>query len=525
MMKIISVDEMRAMDRYAVERLGIPEMILMENAGQAAASILSREIGVQDKKITIFCGAGNNGGDGFVVARRIHADGGMAKVYLLGEPDKFRGAARMNLDILANLPVEIRPVESMKKTRMDVLHCHGIVDAIFGTGLDRDIGGRYREVVALINACGKKVLSLDIPSGVNGDTGQIMGAAVQADYTVTFGLPKIGAMLYPGYELCGKLYVCHISFPPSLYDRDDIRIQVNRPAILPPRANNAYKGSMGKVLVIAGAAGYFGAPYFSAMSFLKAGGGYARLASPRSMAPFIAGKGSEIVFIPQAETGSGSIALENKKSLIDLSERMDIVVIGPGLSLDPETQQLVRELVKTIKAPVLIDGDGITAVSEDLSVVRKRKMPTILTPHIGEMATITGKSTTEIDRRKIAVLQKTASDLGAWVVLKGAHSLIACPDDRVFINLSGNSGMATAGSGDVLTGAIAAMFGLGLPLEEAVKKGVFIHGFAGDVAAAERGEDGMTAGDILDCLPQAMKQDREGYAEPFLSRYAGPVVV
>ncbi|MFH1079966.1 MAG: NAD(P)H-hydrate dehydratase [Pseudomonadota bacterium] len=524
-MKVSSVDEMRAMDRYAVKHLGIPETILMENAGQAAASVLSGEIGIRDRKIVIFCGAGNNGGDGFVVARKIHADGGSAKVYLLGEPEKFRGAAKMNLEILAKLPVEVRPVESMKKSRMDIMHCHGIVDAIFGTGLDREISGLYREVITLINASGKKVLSLDIPSGVNGDTGRIMGVAVQADCTVAFGLPKIGAMLYPGYERCGKLYVCHISFPPSLYDSAGIKIQVNRPAILPPRARSGHKGSMGKAVFIAGAAGYIGAPYFSAMSFLKAGGGYARLAAPRSVAPFIAGKGSEIVLIPQIETGSGSIAIENKKSLIDLCEKMDMVVIGPGLSLDPETQRLVRELVKTIKTPVLIDGDGITAISTDLKIISKRKAPTVLTPHPGEMAKLTGKSAIEIDRRKIAVLQETASDLGAWVVLKGAHSLIACPDERIFINLSGNSGMATAGSGDVLTGAIAALFGLGLPLEVAVKKGVFIHGFSGDLAAAEKGEDGMTAQDILDYLPQAMKQDREGPPEPFRSRYAGPIVV
>ena len=524
-MKISSVDEMRAMDRYAVKQLGIPEAILMENAGQAATSVLAQEIGIRDRKIVIFCGAGNNGGDGFVVARKIHADGGNVKVYLLGDPGKFRGAARMNMEILAKLPVEVRSVESVKKLRMNVLHCHGIVDAIFGTGLDREISGLYREVIALINASGKKVLSLDIPSGINGDTGQIMGAAVQADCTVAFGLPKIGAMLYPGHEHCGKLYVCHISFPPSLYDRADIKIQVNRPAAPPPRARSGHKGSMGEALFIAGAASYYGAPYFSAMSFLKAGGGYVRLAAPRSMVSFIARKGSEIVFIPQIETESGSIALENRKSLIDLAEKMDMVVIGPGLSLDPETQRLVRELVKTIRAPMLIDGDGITAISADLKVVSKRKAPTVLTPHLGEMARMTGKSAIEVDQRKISVLQKTASGLGALIVLKGAHSLIGYPDEQVFINLSGNSGMATAGSGDVLTGAIAAMFGLGLPLEEAVKTGVFIHGFAGDLAAMKKGEDGITARDILDYLPQAMKQDRDGPAEPFRGRYAGPIVV
>jgi NAD(P)H-hydrate epimerase len=524
-MKVSSVEDMRSMDRHAVERLGIPEAILMENAGQAAASVLQREIGIRDRRIVIFCGGGNNGGDGFVVARKIHADGGNAKVYLLGDPEKFKGAARMNLDILAKLPVEVRPVESVKKIKTEILHAHALVDALLGTGLDREVSGVCRDLITLINASGKKVLSLDIPSGINGDTGRIMGAAVQADYTVTFGLPKIGAMLYPGYAHCGKLFVCHISFPPSLYDRDEMKIQLNRTATAPPRAKDGHKGSMGKALFIAGAAGYFGAPYFSAMSFLKTGGGYARLAAPRSMTPFIAVKGSEIVFVPQIETASGSIALANKKSLIGLAETMDLVVIGPGLSLDPETQRLVRELVKTIRRPVLIDGDGITAVSADLKVVSQRKAPTILTPHPGEMASMTGKSAGGMDLQNISLLQKTASSLRAWVVLKGAHSLIASPDERVFINLSGNSGMATAGSGDALTGAIAALFGLGLSLEEAVKKGVFIHGFAGDLAAAEKGEDGMTAQDILDALPQAMKQDREGPAEPFRSRYAGPIIL
>jgi ADP-dependent NAD(P)H-hydrate dehydratase / NAD(P)H-hydrate epimerase len=524
-MKVSRVDEMWAMDRYAIEKLGIPEEILMENAGQAAAFVLSKEMGIRNKKFMVFCGVGNNGGDGFVVARKIHADGGAARVFILGNPEKFKGAARTNLKILKQLPIVVQTLESAKKIKMDVLHSHGIVDAIFGTGLDREVSGLCREVIELINQSGKKVLSLDIPSGINGDSGEVMGVAVQADYTVAFGLPKIGNMLYPGYERCGKIYICHISFPPSLYDGSSTRVQINHPPVLPARDKSGHKGTMGEVLFIAGAAGYFGAPYFSALSFLKAGGGYSRLAAPQSMVSFIAQKGSEIVFVPQKETSAGSVALANKSRLIELSEKMDLVVIGPGLSLDPETRQLVCELVKTIKKPVLIDGDGITAVAGDLKIIKKRKAPTVLTPHLGEMSRITGKSVREINGQKIAVLQATVQELGAIIVLKGAHSLIGLPDERVFINLSGNSGMATAGSGDVLTGTIAAMSGLGLPLEDAVRKGVFMHGFAGDLAAAEKGEDGITAQDILDYLPLAMKCDREGLEEPFRSCYAGPTVI
>ncbi len=524
-MKVSTVEEMRAMDRHAIEKLGIAEEILMENAGQAAASVLAREIGIRERRFMIFCGVGNNGGDGFVVARKIHADGGHARVFILGSPGKFRGAAAANLKILQRLPVEIHALESARKIRTDLLHSHGIVDAIFGTGLDREVGGLHREIIERINGSGRKVLSLDIPSGVNGDTGAVMGCAVKADWTVAFGLPKAGNLLYPGYGRCGRLFVCHISFPPSLHDRDDLRIRISHPAPLPARDPGGHKGTMGQALFVAGAAGYFGAPCFSALSFLKAGGGYARLAAPRSMVPFLAQGGSEIVFVPQQETASGSIALSNKASLLELAEKMDMVVIGPGLSLDAETRQLVCELAKAVKRPVLIDGDGITAVAGEPEIIRKRKAPTILTPHAGEMSRIAGQPVAAVNRNRIPILQAVAGDLGAIVVLKGAHSLVGLPDGKVFINLSGNSGMATAGSGDVLTGAIAAMSGLGLPPDEAVRKGVFLHGFAGDLAAAEKGEDGITARDVLDFLPRAVKLDREGPPEPFRSRYAGPAIL
>jgi len=524
-MKVSRVNEMRYMDRFAVEKLDIPEEILMENAGQASVFVLAQEVGIKTKKFVIFCGVGNNGGDGLVVARKIHSNGGLIKVFIIGDPQKFKGAAKTNWNMISKLPIDVRNIKSVEEAGRDVLHCHAIVDALFGTGFDREAVGLYKEVIQLINESGKPVLSLDIPSGVHGDTGEVLGAAVRADYTVAFGLPKIGNMLYPGYDLGGKLYVSHISFPPSLHNGDGIKVQINDYVKPPPRERDVYKGGLGEVLFIAGAASYFGAPYFSALSFLKAGGGYARLAAPISITPFIAMKGSEIVFVPQKETKAGSIALENRDSLVELSEKMDMVVIGPGLSLDSETQQLVRELVRAIKKPILIDGDGITAIANELEMIRERKGETILTPHLGEMARIAKKSAGEINKQKIDILQLTAMSLHAIIVLKGAHSLIGYPDERVFINLSGNPGMATAGSGDALTGTIAAMFGLGLSLEDAVRKGVFIHGFSGDLAAADKGEDGITAQDILDYLPLAMKYDREGPPESFQNMYEGPCVV
>ncbi|HDQ03801.1 MAG TPA: NAD(P)H-hydrate dehydratase [Deltaproteobacteria bacterium] len=513
-MKLASVEEMRFMDRHCIETLGIAEEILMENAALASVSLIQSETGIGGKKFVIFCGTGNNGGDGLAVARLLHSGGGRVKVFLLGDKAKFKGVARTNMAIIEKLPVEVSRLQSAAQAKKDVAHCDLIIDAIFGTGLDRPVAGLAAEVIALVNNSNrknkKKVLSLDIPSGVNGDTGEILGAAIKADYTVTFGLPKIGNMLYPGFEQCGNLFVAHISFPLSLTENKDLKIATNDYVPLPHRSAQAHKGSVGDVLFIAGAASYYGAPYFAALSFMKSGGGYARLAAPKSMIGKLAVKGREIVYLPQEETAAKSIALKNKKKLLEAAAKVDMVVIGPGLSLDEETKQLVKELSAEIKKPMLIDGDGLTAIAENTGILQNRKAATILTPHPGEMARLTGKSKAEIDKNKIAVLREAARNLNSIIVLKGAHSLIGYPDGHVFVNLTGNAGMATAGAGDVLTGCIAAMYGLGLKPPEATRKGVFLHGLAGDLAAAKKGMDGITARDIMEYLPQALKDEREG---------------
>lgn len=511
------------MDRAAIEQFGIPDEILMENAGLAAVRALSRKLNFVGKNILVFCGIGNNGGDGLVVARHLHSFGARVKVFVLGDPAQFKGPSKLNYEILLKLPVDIKGVQEVDEIKKDLPICDTIVDGIFGTGLTRAVEGLQRETIALINASGKYVLSLDIPSGISGDTGQVLGVAVQAASTVTFGLPKPGNLLYPGYAHGGELFTSQISFPPELYNSPNLKLEINAPLPLPLRKPDGHKGDFGEALFIAGASSYFGAPYFSALSFLKAGGGYSRLACPESLSPFIANKGSEIVFIPQNETSSGSLSIENKPALLDLAAKLDFVVLGPGISLNAETQQLARELASDIQKPLLIDGDGITAVSHDLEILKKRGMPTILTPHLGEMSRLANLPVAEIDANKIEILQQKAREWNAIVVLKGAHTLIGYPDQRVFLNLTGNSGMGTAGSGDVLTGTIAAMYGLGLWIEDAVRQAVFVHGLAGDLAAKQIGEDGITAQDILNFLPAALKSMRDDF-EFLLKRYSIPVM-
>ncbi len=272
-MKIATVKEMRTMDREAAEHFGISEEILMENAGLAAFSIIKRELGVHGKRFSVFCGIGNNGGDGLVVARKLHSGGAAVKVFYLGDPATYSGAAKFNFDIVSRLALEKRQVKAIRDIGTAITESDAIIDAIFGTGLARPVEGIYARVIDRINSSGKDVVSLDIPSGINGDSGKAMGRAINADFTVSFGLPKTGNIVYPGFEHCGELYVSHISFPPSLYGSSEIKTEINIPVRLPSKKPDSYKKNFGEVLFIAGAAGYIGAPYFASYAFLKAGEG------------------------------------------------------------------------------------------------------------------------------------------------------------------------------------------------------------------------------------------------------------
>lgn len=519
-MKVCRVEEIRELDRKSGEEYKLSEEILMENAGLAVCSVILKEIGeIKGKKFVVFCGPGNNGGDGFVVARHLSSHGGKVKVYILGGKEKYGEAARKNLERVEKLQIEVKEVlTGLKEVEEDLKLADAVVDGIFGVGLFRNVEGIYKDIIMLINNSKKVVFAIDIPSGINGNTGQEMGISVNANYTITFGLPKIGNLIYPGYGKCGKLYVSPISYPTSLQNLDSIKVEVPEVTPLPERNPNTTKFSYGPVLFIAGSRNYFWAPIASAYSFLKAGGGYAYLACPQSITPFLAERGREVVFLPQEnETKDGSLSLKSKEPILQAYKQRKprMVVIGPGLSINEETQQLVRELVKEIDGPMLIDGDGITAVSKDTGILRERNGETILTPHTGEMARLTGVGREEVEKNRVDFLQQTAEKLNSIIVLKGPHTLIGYPNRRVYINLSGDSGgkagMATAGTGDVLNGTIAAMYCLGLSLDEAVKVGVFIHGLAGDLAAKEKGPDGMVASDVLEFLPYAVKYYRENF--------------
>lgn len=516
-MRVATVDQARALARRGIEELGVPEAIQREGAGLAVARVVRDVFGAgAAARVVVVCGTGGTGAVGLAAARALRADGATVEALVVGERDDLGAIAGQDLAMAARAGVAVTVVRAGAAAQVAraLEGCAGVVDALLGIGLDGEVRGPRREAIEALGRTAAPVVSVDLPSGVDGDTGQVRGAAVRAVATVALGAPLLGAVLHPGAGLAGRLHVANLSMPPEVRDAAEIAVSISAPPPLPPRRADGHKGSFGDVLFVAGAAGYLGAPGFAALSMLKAGGGYARLAAPRSIVPHVASWASEVVFLPQVETAAGSLALAAAERLVELAAAVDLVVVGPGLSLDPETQALVRELVPRLATPLLVDGDGLTAVAADAGVLRRRGgSPTALTPHPGEMSRLVGRSIAEIRADPAGTVRRAAADLGAVVVLKGARSLIGFPDGRVLINPTGNSGLGTAGSGDVLDGTIAAMLGLGLELGDAVAAGVFVHGLAGDLAAAALGEDGMTARDVMAHLPAAVRRYREARDE------------
>lgn len=510
-MRVCTVQEMRDCDRRAVESLGLSTEILMENAGHAVCEVARKEFGVAGRRFIVVCGGGNNGGDGLVAARLLHSLGAGVRVTLLVDEAAIGGAARTNLQAAMRCGVPIQKIQTADDLYLG-RSCDVVVDAIFGTGLSRRPEGLQAEVIERINEAALPILAVDVPSGVDGDNGATPGSAVRATCTVTFGLPKRGNLLAPGRELCGKLYVSYISFPPSLYGSVG-EVVTGELAPLTARPLESHKGMYGDVLFVAGARSYLGAPYLAAMSFLKAGGGYARLATPASLASLLGVHACEVVMVPLQETAEGTVALSNLDTLRTMAKRADMVVIGPGVSLHEETQELVRRLVSDAAVPVLVDGDGLSAIAHDSVCVSGRHAPTLLTPHVGEMARLLRITPAEVEQDRVAAVREAVRVYGATVLLKGASTLVADAHSPVSLNLSGNPGMATAGCGDVLAGTIAAMCGAGLDLWMSAEVGAFIHGMAGDLAADEKGQDGIVARDVMENLPKALRLYRERFRE------------
>ena len=520
-MKILTAAQMREVDRISTERHGIPSLVLMENAGAKVVEFLEKQFpDLARRRMAIFCGKGNNGGDGLVVTRQLRMRGIVPKVVLLADPNELRGDARSNFEVLARsgfVPYVVHSLDEWIGLKPDLLGCSLIVDAILGTGLAGPAEGLYLDVIRDINASfsGATVVAVDIPSGLASDSGESLGESIRADYTVTFTAPKVGQVFPPNCERVGKLVVVSIGTPREALELDrSLFLHLIEPGELKRvslrRRAAAHKGDFGHALLIAGSRGKTGAAALGAMAALRAGAGLVTVATPASMLPTVASMVAEMMTEPLPETESGSVSARGAEEscLARILEGKSVVAMGPGLSTHRDTVTFVYQVVRSVALPLIVDADGLNAFAGCADRLQDRKTPAlVLTPHPGEMGRLVGLSAREVQARRMEIAREFAMKHRAYVILKGYRTLVATPAGQVYVNPTGNPGMATGGAGDVLTGLLAglvAQFG-SERLEEVLCLGVYLHGLAGDIAAGEKGEACLIASDITESFPNALR--------------------
>jgi NAD(P)H-hydrate epimerase len=499
---------MQEIDKQAIREYGIAGLQMMENAGRSCVDEIIAEFGLNGRCV-VMAGKGNNGGDGHVVARLLSQKGWVVKVIILADHEQVTGDAAVNLDKLPASMINYCTHEGQLSAlhMEEIFQADVIVDALLGTGLRSDVHGIHLEAIDLMNASGRPVVSVDIPSGIHGTTGRVLGDAVRAYITVTFAFAKLGHVLYPGAEHTGRLVVADVGIPPKLMETasgyDFLNEDTMRP-MLRRRDRMAHKGHFGHCLIIAGSTGKTGAASLSANSAVRAGSGLVTLATAESIHAILEMKTTEAMTIPLPDSGSGHLTNSAFPAIEKLLLGKDALAIGPGLDRRPGTYALVQNIVETVALPLVIDADGLNALAEDISVLkRKKSQQIVLTPHPGEMSRLLGTSIPDVDAIRISVAQEFARTYGVFLVLKGARTIIASPSGIAAINGSGNPGMATGGMGDVLTGMIVSLLGQGYSAWDACRLGVFLHGFAADMVAEEKGEIGINATDVLEQLPYA----------------------
>lgn len=512
-MKVLTSAQMRGVDRKAIEDIGLPGPVLMENAGLRVAAVVrgifSRKEGL---KVVVVSGRGNNGGDGFVAARHLRNEGYDVRVILLATVEDLKNDALLNARICRNMglaPAEAPDNAGWSRANRLLRDADAVIDAVFGTGLTKPADGLFARVIEDINACPGLKVAVDVPSGLSSDTQEVIGPAVRADVTVALAAPKVCHVLPPAEEHVGTLVVADIGLPRQLLEDESFKLEMVEAERLlgcfGKRRRDSHKGTYGHVLVVGGSRGKSGAAALAGRAALKAGAGLVTVAVPGGSLPAVARSMAELMTEPLPETKEGTISPEAVPRVLELSRGKDGLVLGPGLSTHPGAARFVRELLGRVKIPLVLDADGLNILAEQRDLFDALPRPSILTPHPGEFGRILGLGVGDVLKRRLELVTEFASGRGVVLVLKGHRTLTAAPDGRVFINSSGNPGLATGGSGDVLSGlAGGQLVQMKDPLNAALSA-VYVHGLAGDLAADETGQKALTASDIIRWLPRALK--------------------
>ena len=511
-MKLVTAKEMKALDVQAQNDYAMPGILLMDNAAQAVAEAVHEALtALEGERVVIFCGGGNNGGDGLGAARWLQSYGVSVRAFVVGAAlDAVQGDAALELAMFTKAGGRVEALSTeddwvlaeLAASKADVL-----VDALLGTGFHGELEGDVLRACELLNKSEKYILAVDIPTGVNADNGAVCEQAVRADHTVTMALVKTGLLLYPGREYCGDIELADISMPVKLveeYQSDKYRLtdEIVR-ELLPLRKANAHKGDAGRVVICAGSPGYTGAAALASDAAVKAGAGLVSLYTPLSSRDVLAIKLTEVMVHGLLERMPGILGGGAASDVASSAEAADVLAIGPGLGTSESTQEAVRTILQKITTPVVIDADALTALAGHTEILAAMQAQKVLTPHPGEMARLTGLEIAEIEADRINVAKKYAEQWQAIVVLKGAPTVIGCPNGTVYVNSTGNSSLATGGSGDVLTGIIAGLAAQEISLQEAAICGVYLHGLAAELTGIDIG---LAAGELAALLPQAREQ-------------------
>jgi len=525
-MRILTAQQMQRIDRLSTERYGVPSLTLMENAGRGVVEFLAERFApLENHRILILCGRGNNGGDGMVVARLLRERGLEPQVLLFADPATLKGDAAVNYQrlVASGSPEVIETTAAWQRSKAALHGTTLLIDALLGTGLTKPLEGFLLEVVRDINSmfASAHIVAVDLPSGLSADTGHLIGECVRASASVTFTAPKIAHVFPPACEQVGEWVVKQIGTPPEVLEKDpelflNLTEREDLGWLAQPRRLEAHKGNFGHVFILAGSVGKTGAAAMAAEAALRAGAGLVTVCTARSALPIVAALGREFMTESLPETESGAISLRALESgrLDKLLEAATVLAVGPGIGTAPETVELVQGVVHRYDLPMVIDADGLNALVGHVKDLGSGRRIRVLTPHPGEMARLTGLPTSQIVAQRVEVARTFAMRHQVHLVLKGFRSLTAAPDGQVWVNPTGNPGMATGGTGDVLTGLVAGLLAQypDRPVTEVVAAAVFLHGLAGDLAKQTLGEHAMIAGDLLSFLPRAFQSVGEAQA-------------